>query len=167
MDQIEVLSTLEIFEQETRQEIISSLLEKGSQRQTLRELSSNLNAPIQTLLWHLRVLEEYNFIIKKKIQNELVFIVREYLEDFDDNLKNFELSFKTESAKKFYSFLINLQEEQVFTLSDIINHTSWSSRTSLRYVRKLTVMGIIEKNQNGRGYKINKEYYLRIKNKIH
>ena len=68
MDQIEVLSTLEIFEQETRQEIISSLLEKGSQRQTLRELSSNLNAPIQTLLWHLRVLEEYNFIIKKKFK---------------------------------------------------------------------------------------------------
>lgn len=164
MDQIGTFSLLEVYEQKTRHEILNSLIEKGSQGQTLRELSYNLNSPIQTLLWHLRVLEDNNIITKRKIQNELVFIVNDYLEDFDIKLKNFELSFKTVSAKKLYSLLINLEENQIFSLADVNETTSWTTRTSLRYIRKLTDMEFIEKNHAGPGYKLTTKYHKKIQN---
>lgn len=163
MEQVAIKSLIEVYEHHTRNTILNILESKRNLGESLRNLSRELDVPVPTLLWHLRKLEEHELIVRKKINNELVFISSDYYDDFDNDLKTFQMTFKTESAKKFYNLLLNLEEDQHITLSTIIIKTSWSSRTALRYIKKLQELSILKRNKKGRGYVLHSPMYEKIK----
>ena len=99
MEQVAIKSLIEVYEHHTRNTILNILESKRNLGESLRNLSRELDVPVPTLLWHLRKLEEHELIVRKKINNELVFISSDYYDDFDNDLKTFQMTFKTESAK--------------------------------------------------------------------
>lgn len=156
------MDLLDIYENKTRQQIMDELYSKKGQGETYRNLSNKLSIPVPTLLWHSRVLEDNNLIIKKKINNEMVIVPTEYYDDFDMDLKVFELTFKTANAKKFYNFLLSLKQNQEFDLYSVLQHTTWTVRTSLRYISRLLELHVIERTNGERGYIISSSFYHKI-----
>ncbi len=37
------------------------------------------------------------------------------------------MTFKSEKAKIFYDYLLNLNQDEIFTIASVVNHTSWSA----------------------------------------
>lgn len=159
---IERFDILDVYENETRQKILELLILKKSQGNSLRNICKELGIPLPTVLWHVGVLEEFELIVKQKINREIIYVSMDYIDDFDYELKRIELSFKSEKAKIFYDYLRSLEEGQVFTLHSVLSCTSWSTRTALRYFSKLLNYGIIERSDKGRGYKISSNYFNKI-----
>lgn len=157
------ISVMDVYHNETRQNIIDILNYRRGQGETVRNMSRELDIPLPTLLWHLQILEEFELVAKIKVKREIVIIAIEYIEDFDLDLKIFEMTFKSDKAKIFYDFLLNLHEDEVFYMKSVVNHTSWSSRTVVRYISKLLELQIIEQNPLGKGYKITPKYFFRLK----
>lgn len=157
------ISVMDVYHNETRQNIIDLLNYKKSQGETVRNLSRELQIPLPTLLWHLQILEEFELIVKEKVKREIVIISMDYIEEFDLELKIFEMTFKSEKAKIFYDYLLNLNQDEIFTIASVVNHTSWSARTVIRYISKLLELKIIEQNPVGKGYKIKIEYFSKLK----
>ena len=157
------ISVMDVYHNETRQNIIDVLNFKKGQGETVRNLSRELQIPLPTLLWHLQILEEFELIVKEKVKREIVIISMDYIEDFNLELKIFEMTFKSDKAKIFYDYLLNLNRDQVFTITSVVNHTSWSARTVIRYISKLLELGIIESNPVGKGYKITNASFEKLK----
>lgn len=157
------ISVMDVYHNETRQNIIDILNFRKGQGETVRNLSRELQIPLPTLLWHLQILEEFELIVKEKVKREVVVISMDYIEEFDLDLKVFEMTFKSDKAKIFYDYLLNLTEEQTFTITSVVNHTSWSARTVIRYISKLLELQIIEQNPIGKGYRIKSSYYSKLR----
>lgn len=157
------ISVMDVYHNETRQNIIDILNFRKGQGETVRNLSRELQIPLPTLLWHLQILEEFELIVKEKVKREVVVISMDYIEEFDLDLKVFEMTFKSDKAKIFYDYLLNLDVEQIFTITSVVNHTSWSARTVIRYISKLLELQIIEQNPIGKGYRIKSSYYSKLR----
>ena len=98
------ISMMDVYHNETRQNIIDQLNFRKSQGETVRNLSRELEIPLPTLLWHLQILEEFDLIVKEKVKREIVIISMDYVDDFDLELKVFEMTFKSDKAKIFYDY---------------------------------------------------------------
>ena len=156
------ISMMDVYHNETRQNIIDHLNFRKSQGETVRNLSRELSIPLPTLLWHLQILEEFELIVKEKVKREIVIISMDYVDDFDLELKVFEMTFKSDKAKIFYDYLLNLKKGEIFTITSVVTHTSWSTRTVIRYISKLLELQIIEQNPLGKGYKISNDYFTKL-----
>ena len=157
------ISVMDVYHNETRQNIIDILNYRRGQGETVRNISRELEIPLPTLLWHLQILEEFELIAKIKVKREVVIIAMDYVEDFDMELKEFEMTFKSDKAKTFYDYLLNLDQNETFTAKSVINHTGWSSRTVIRYISKLLELEIIQQNGSAKGYRISTKYYFKLK----
>ena len=132
------------------------------QFESVRNLSRELQIPLPTLLWHLQILEEFELIVKEKVKREVVIIGMDYIEEFDLDLKIFEMTFKSDKAKIFYDYLLKLHEGENFTVISVVDFTQWSARTVIRYIVKLVELQIIETTPN-KGYKIKSNYFNKLK----
>jgi predicted transcriptional regulator len=158
------ISVMDVYHNETRQNIIDILNFKKGQGETVRNLARELQTPLPTLLWHLQILEEFELVVKEKVKREIVIIAMDYIEEFDLDLKIFEMTFKSDKAKIFFDYLLNLQENEIFTVKSVVDHTSWSGRTVIRYISKLLELEIIKPTSNGiRGYQITTKHYYKLK----
>ena len=158
------LDLLDIYNSDSRNNIINLLIFKKNQGETLRNLSRELLIPVPTLLWHIKILENFGFITKFKIKREIVIIHTEFSNDFYYELNLLELTFKSSKAKLVYNYLLTLEKDQPLNVKSILMFTSWSTRTLLRYFSKLVELGIIEKNFHGKGYILSPKFYSKFEN---
>jgi predicted transcriptional regulator len=163
------ISVMEVYNNNSRNQILEILNVKKAYGESIRNISRELSIPLPTLLWHVRILEDFELIVKEKVRRELVILSVEFVNEFEEygkTLKEFELTFKTDKAKYFFDYLVKLQPHEYFTTKSLVKFTNYSSRTIFRYLKKLLELGIIKEipsTKNGKKYRISEKYYDKLK----
>jgi predicted transcriptional regulator len=157
------LDAVQVVHHDSRQRIMDTLLNVQGRGETFRNLSADLEIPTPTLLWHLKILEDFELIRRMKIRREVVIVAEDYYNEFDPTIKELELSFKSDQGLIFRDFLKSLDMDTNFTLEGIIRITKWNRKTALRHINRLTSLGILIKNISTRTYKINPKYFVPVK----
>jgi predicted transcriptional regulator len=157
------LDAVQVVHHDSRQRIMDTLLNVQGRGETFRNLSADLEIPTPTLLWHLKILEDFELIRRMKIRREVVIVAEDYYNEFDPTIKELELSFKSDQGLIFRDFLKSLDMDASFTLEGIIRITKWNRKTALRHLNRLTSLGILIKNIQTRSYKINPKYFVPVK----
>jgi predicted transcriptional regulator len=145
------INAVEVLHHDTRRQIMDFIYMKAENGVLITELKIELKIPLTTLLWHLQILEEFRFIFKTKIKNQIVIISYDYLESFDINLKELELTFsQSEQGKLFLQFFQILEINQSFSYEELTLYTGWHKKTVSRHVKKLLANNIffIDDQQN-------------------
>jgi predicted transcriptional regulator len=157
------LNAIEALHSPNRSQIMDLLDEIGEKGETLRNLSSILDMPLATLIWHLKILVDFDFITKMKIRKETVIISNNFIDNFDPNLKEVELSFKSPQGILFWRFLVSIVPDQSFHLNEIIESTNWHKKTAQKHIRRLLNLNVLIKANNEKEYYINQKYSIGIK----
>ena len=137
------LDALDVLNHTTRQKILDTLNEQAEYGETFKDLSKTLQVPTPTLLWHLKMLEEFSFIQIFKIHREIVIVAQEFVKFFDPIQKDFELSFTSLQARMFKVFILNLYPHQEFTVKEVSAYTHWNIKTAQRHLNHLCKLGIL------------------------
>lgn len=156
------LDAMEVLNHTKRQKIMDLLNIQAEQGETFRNLSEKLKVPVPTLLWHLKILEDFSFIQMFKIRRETVIVSQDYVKKFDPIIKEFELSFKSSQAQLFKAFLINLKPNQTFTIKDVIYCTKWNIRTAKRHLNHLNSLKILDISKGTKNFFVNPKYCTKI-----
>ncbi|WP_236953668.1 winged helix-turn-helix transcriptional regulator [Methanocaldococcus bathoardescens] len=100
----------------------------------LREISKNLNKPVSTITWHLRILEKANLIKSKKFGNRIIY----YPSNVD--LKELPLLFLNETQKRIFEYLLKSPAH----LRKIAKDLNLNVETVRYNLRKLETLGIVK-----------------------
>ena len=158
------LDALDVLNHTTRQKIMDILNEQAEHGETFKKLSQTLHVPTPTLIWHLKMLEEFSFIQIFKIHREIVIVAQEFVRVFDPIQKEFELSFTSLQAQLFKTFILNLYPCQEFTVKEVSTYTHWNIKTAQRHLNHLCKLGILRVNTNEkRVYNIDSRYIMVLK----
>ena len=160
------LDALDVLKHSTRQKIIDILYEQAGRGETFRSLNKKVKIPVQTLLWHLKILQDFSLIETFKIRRELVIVAQEFVQVFYPLLKVLELSFKSPHALSFRVFLGKLINNDTFTLEKVIEKTNWNRKTAQRHLNYLYKLQILNKDPRTNKYSINSHYYNSIRSMI-
>ena len=160
------LDALDVLKHSTRQKIIDILYEQAEHGETFRNLNKKIKIPVQTLLWHLKILQDFSLIETFKIRRELVIVAQEFVQNFNPLMKELELSFKSPQAQSFRIFLGNLNTYDTFTLENVIKRTNWNRKTAQRHLNYLCKIQILNKDPKTSKYSINSHYYDSIRSII-
>lgn len=133
---------------------MDALYEAGGKGMLMKELKELIQLPQTTLLWHLDVLQEFEFITRVKIHKQIIIISNDFLEDFDPRVKELELSFQSDQGEKFREFISSKDINETFSLTDVINQTKWHEKTAKRHIKRMITLGIIISNKNSNKYVI-------------
>jgi len=148
-----ILSRINVFNEEKvllndkRREIYNYILDNPGCY--LRELSKNLNIPVSTLTWHLRILEKANLIKSKKFGNRLIYYPADM--DMEDLLL---LYLKNETQKSIFEYLLKSPAH----LRKIAKDLNLNVETVRYNLKKMESLGIVKAKEEGNKivYYINK-----------
>jgi len=157
------LSAVDALHNPSRSQIMDILEEKAEKGETLRNLSKNLHMPLATLLWHLQILEDFDFINRYKIRKESIIVSMNYMDKFDPILKETEMMFNTEQGRIFWRFLISTTPQNTFKIIDVVKSTQWHVTTARKHIKKLVALQVLTVSTQSNNYQIQPEYYLKIK----
>lgn len=156
------VSAIEVLHNETRRQIMDYLHQKAGSGGLLNELSEELHIPTTTLLWHLQILEEFEYVTKIKIKSQVVVVSNDFLAEFDPRVKELELGFKSEQGELFLAFLSQLKLYEAFTVKQVMSATNWHVKTARKHLRRMMNLGIIKKARKQGTYILEPKFYQAI-----
>lgn len=152
------VTAIQALHHDKRREIMDALHEAGEHGMVMKELKELIQLPQTTLLWHLDVLQEFEFITRVKIHKQIIIISNDFLESFDPRLKELELSFQSEQGEKFREFISSKTPNEAFTISEVLEYTKWHEKTLKRHFKRLIHLGIMLPIQHSDKYIIAPEF---------
>ncbi len=147
----------DILHQFTRNEIYKFIMQNPGKN--INEIMKTHNLGSNLALWHLSVLEKFQFIRSKKIRNRCIFF------KFDSDPKFDELHYYL--ANDIVQSIINLMKnERSLKITQIADGLKKNHNTIKKYLEALTDLKIveIEKEKSRNLYRLNKERYLKAVN---
>ena len=153
------VTAIQALHHEKRREIMDALYIVGGKGMLMKELKELIQLPQTTLLWHLDILQEFEFITRVKIHKQIIIISNDFLEDFDPRLKELELSFVSDQGEKFRKFISSKDLQEPFTILEIVKETNWHEKTVKRHLKKLMNLGIISPVQNSNKFVVAPEFH--------
>ncbi|MEO2116849.1 MAG: winged helix-turn-helix transcriptional regulator [Methanocaldococcus sp.] len=138
LGRINLLDEEKVLLNDTRREIYNYILDNPGCH--LREISKNLDIPVSTLTWHLRILEKANLIKSKKFGNRLIY----YPADMD--MRDLPLLYlKNETQKSIFNYLLKSPAH----LRKIAKDLNLNVETVRYNLKKLENLGIIKAKEEG------------------
>ncbi|XRP97215.1 winged helix-turn-helix transcriptional regulator [Methanocaldococcus sp. 16A] len=122
----------EVLLNDTRKEIYKYISDNPGTY--LREISKNLNKPVSTLIWHLRILEKAKLIKSKKFRNRLIYYPANM------NMRDIPLLFLNETQKRIFEYLLK-NPAHIRKIAEDLNLNVETVRYNLR---KLETLGIVK-----------------------
>ena len=153
------VTAIQALHHEKRREIMDALHEVGGEGMLMKDLKDLIQLPQTTLLWHLDVLQEFEFITRVKIHKQIIIISNDFLDQFDPRVKELELSFQSEQGEKFKKFISSRQINESFTISEVVKKTNWHEKTTKRHLKRLAHLGIVIQVKNSNEYLVSPEFY--------
>jgi len=138
----------------TRNEIYKYIMQNPGKN--INEIMKTHNLGSNLALWHLSMLEKFQFVRSKKIRNRCVFF------KFDSDPKFDQLYYYM--ANDIVQSIIKLMEnERPLKITEIADSLKKNHNTIKKYLETLTDLKLveIEKEKSRNLYKINKEKYLK------
>jgi predicted transcriptional regulator len=138
LSRINILDEEKVLLNDTRREIYNYILDNPGCH--LRELSKNLNKPVSTLTWHLRILEKANLVKSKKLGNKLIY----YPANMD--VRDLPLLYlKNETQKSIFEYL----SKNSAHLRKIAKDLNLNVETVRYNLKKLEHLGIVKAKEEG------------------
>jgi len=144
----------DIIDNPTRNEIYKYI--KQNPGRNINEIMKTHNLGSNLALWHLSVLEKFQFVRSKKIRNRCVFF------KFDSDPKFDQLHYYM--ANDIVQAIINLMKNgRPLKITEIADGLKKNHNTIKKYLEALTDLKLveIEKEKSRNLYKLNKERYLK------
>ena len=137
------VTAIQALHHDKRREIMDILHEAAGSGMLMKDLKEQVDLPQTTLLWHLQILEEFEFITRIKIHKQVIILSNDFIEQFDPRIKELELSFLSEQGEKFRQFIRSKDISGSFSISDVIEKTAWHEKTARRHIKRMVNLGII------------------------
>lgn len=137
------ISQNEIMLNQTRSNIVKYLEYMGEYGAHLREIKSQVKIGIGNLLWHLQVLMEYGWIEEYKIGRYSVYVISEFANKFDPELKELEFNLKSKHSLIFIRYLLDIKSDSI-SFSKINKDTKIDRKTISRFSKLLEMNNIIK-----------------------
>ncbi len=153
------VTAIQALHHEKRKEIMDALYESGGKGISMKELKELIQLPQTTLLWHLDVLQEFEFITRVKIHKQIIIISNDFLEEFDPRITELELSFLSDQGEKFRELISSKDINESFSLKDVIKTTNWHEKTAKRHLKRLITLGIIIPAKSTNFYTVTPEFH--------
>ncbi|MHA2030091.1 MAG: hypothetical protein ACW99A_03365 [Candidatus Kariarchaeaceae archaeon] len=141
-----ILDQKDVYLNNSRAEIMDFLDTVGKFGSHLREIKSITSLGSGSLLWHLKVLEDFNWIAKYRIQSYTVYVSHNFETSFDPYLKKLELSLQSKYTYELFEALMNISFSNSITVLDLQKQTEVPNKAIRRFVKKLEDMEIIKIN---------------------
>lgn len=141
-----ILNQKDVYLNNSRAEIIDFLDVVGKFGSHLREIKSMVNLGSGALMWHLKVLEDFNWIVKYQIENNTVYVSHNFETLFDPYLKKLELQLSSKYSHQLIQALSNISFSNSITVIDLQDQTDVPNKAIRRFVNKLNEMEIITVN---------------------
>ena len=145
----------DIIDNPTRNEIFKYI--KQNPGRNINEIMKTHNLGSNLALWHLSVLEKFQFVRSKKISNRCVFF------KFDSDPKFDQLHYYM--ANDIVQSIIKLmRNERPLKITEIADGLKKNHNTIKKYLEALIQLKLveIEKEKSRNLYKLNKEKYLKV-----
>jgi predicted transcriptional regulator len=145
----------DIVQNKTRNEIYKYI--KQNPGRNINEIMKTHNLGSNLALWHLSVLEKFQFVRSKKISNRCVFF------KFDSDPKFDQLHYYM--ANDIVQSIIKLmRNERPLKITEIADGLKKNHNTIKKYLEALIQLKLveIEKEKSRNLYKLNKEKYLKV-----
>jgi predicted transcriptional regulator len=138
-----ILDHNDVLINQSRADIYDYLEYIGEHGAHLREIKSILKMGTGSLLWHLQVLEDFEWIIKYKIHNHTIFVATDFIDKFDHELKAIELKLQSKYTIDIIDTLLQGQSEtiDISTLEDL---TGIHQKTIRRQIKKMYDFKLID-----------------------
>lgn len=126
---------LEVLANDMRRKIYNFIVKNPASH--LRKIKRELDISMNTVMWHLKVLEDANLIKSKKFGNKLHY--------FHSKISEEEyIKFLLEGDEKIADIINYLQEKREEYLIKIAKETDLHPKTLRHYLDKLEALGIIK-----------------------
>jgi predicted transcriptional regulator len=152
------VTAIQALHHDKRREIMDALYESAENGLMMKKLKEIVQLPQTTLLWHLSILEEFQFVTRIKIHKQIIIISNDFLEGFDPRIKELELSFLSEQGELFRSFISSFKADITFSVDKIIDVTGWHRKTAKRHLKRLANLGIIKFQKDLKTFIITPEF---------
>lgn len=143
----------DIIDNPTRNEIYKYI--KQNPGRNINEIMKTHNLGSNLALWHLSVLEKFQFVRSKKFRNQCVF----FKFDSDPNFDQLHYYMANDIVQSIIKLMKN---ERPLKITDIADGLKKNHNTIKKYLEALTDLKLveIEKEKSRNLYKLNKERYL-------
>jgi predicted transcriptional regulator len=138
-----ILDHNDVLINQSRADIYDYLEYIGEHGAHLREIKSILKMGTGSLLWHLQVLEDFEWIIKYKIHNHTIFVATDFIDDFDHELKAIELKLQSKYTIDIIDTLLQGQSEMI-DISTLEDLTGIHQKTIRRQIKKMHDFNLID-----------------------
>lgn len=129
---------------QTRYDIMDFLDHVKGNGAHLREIKGILKLGTGSLLWHLQVLEDFNWISKYKIGQYTVFVSTDFEDNFSTSLKEAELQLSSKNSSLMLEQLAGYEPRSEISLQDLLKHEDVNRKALSRFIKKLDLLEIIQ-----------------------
>lgn len=138
-----ILDDNDVLLNQYRIDIMKYLDYVGSSGAHLREIKSTLKSGTGSLLWHLQVLEDFNWVIKVKVDKYVVFVSHNYIDQFDTNLKHIELALQSKNTDLIMEAILD-EPHLEYDINQLQEMTGIYRKAIRRFIAKLQEFNLIE-----------------------
>ncbi|MCE7735454.1 MAG: hypothetical protein GPJ54_11290, partial [Candidatus Heimdallarchaeota archaeon] len=141
-----ILAHKDVYLNNSRAEIMDFLDTVGKFGSHLREIKSKTNLASGSLMWHLKVLEDFNWIMKYKIENNTIYVSHNFESSFDPYLKKLELKLHSKYTYNLLNALKNVSYNNSITIIDIQKQVDIPNKAIRRLINKMHELEIVKIN---------------------
>lgn len=139
-----ILDQKDVYLNQSRADIMDFLDAVGKYGSHLREIKSITNLGSGSLMWHLKVLEDFNWIVKYKIENYTVYVSYNFETTFDPYVKGLELKLQSKYTYDLIHALLSINFDTNIFISDLQDLTSIPNKAIRRFINKLAELDLVK-----------------------
>ena len=139
-----ILDQKDVYLNQSRADIMDFLDTVGKYGSHLREIKSTTHLGSGSLLWHLKVLEDFNWIVKYKIDSFTVYVAYSHETTFDPYVKSLELKLQSKYSFDLIEALLSISFDENIVISDLQDLTGVPNKAIRRFINKLAELDLVK-----------------------